>query len=294
MPRKRDPKRDKAFEIFKKYNGDITNRSIAEQLSVPEKTIGAWKSKDKWNEKLNGVLPKKIRSTPNKKVTKKARSPNIKEPVVESDDLTEKQRLFCLYYVKSFNATQSAIKAGYAANSAHVTGSQLLRNPKVSSEIKRIKGAMTNELFLDAMDVLQKWVKIAFADITDYVIFGKREVPVIGMYGPVKDENDEQVFQEVNYVDFKDSSMIDGTIITEVKQGKDGVSIKLADKMKALEMLSKYFDLFPDQFKRKIEEEKLSLMKNKVNGTDEEVGDDGFMDALRGKVAEVWNDGETS
>ncbi|MGC4378269.1 terminase small subunit [Fictibacillus sp. Mic-4] len=294
MPRKRDPKRDEAFEIFKKYNGDITNRSIAEQLSVPEKTIGAWKSKDKWNEKLNGVLPKKIRSTPNKKVTKKARSPYIKEPVVESDKLTEKQRLFCLYYVKSFNATQSAIKAGYAADSAHVTGSQLLRNPKVSNEIKRIKGAMTNELFLDAMDVLQKWVKIAFADITDYVIFGKREVPVIGMYGPVKDENDEQVYQEVNYVDFKDSSMIDGTIITEVKQGKDGVSIKLADKMKALEMLSKYFDLFPDQFKRKIEEEKLSLMKTKVNGSDEEVGDDGFMDALKSEVAEVWNDGETT
>jgi len=36
----------------------------------------------------------------------------------------------CIYYVKSFNATQSAIKAGYAADSAHVEGSRLIRNEK--------------------------------------------------------------------------------------------------------------------------------------------------------------------
>lgn len=49
MPRARDPNRDKAFEIFKEHNGDITNRKIAEMLDCPEKTISAWKSRDKWN-----------------------------------------------------------------------------------------------------------------------------------------------------------------------------------------------------------------------------------------------------
>lgn len=34
------------------------------------------------------------------------------------------------------------------------------------------------------------------------------------------------------------------------------VSVKLADKMKALDKLSQYFDLVPDNFKRKIEEER--------------------------------------
>lgn len=74
MPRKRDPRRDEAFDLFKKANGDIKNREIAEQLDLSEKTIGSWKSKDKWNQKMNGVLqsnerstPKKDRSTPNKK-----------------------------------------------------------------------------------------------------------------------------------------------------------------------------------------------------------------------------------
>lgn len=52
MARKRDPRRDEAFELFKKSNGSITNREIAEKLSVPEKTISAWKSRDKWNAVL--------------------------------------------------------------------------------------------------------------------------------------------------------------------------------------------------------------------------------------------------
>ncbi|WP_342441760.1 phage terminase small subunit [Lysinibacillus sp. FSL K6-0075] len=49
MTRQRDPRRDEAFKIFKQHNGDIANRAIAEQLDVPEKTISAWKSRDKWN-----------------------------------------------------------------------------------------------------------------------------------------------------------------------------------------------------------------------------------------------------
>lgn len=52
MARKRDPRRDEAFELFKKSNGSITNREIAEKLFVPEKTISSWKSRDKWNAVL--------------------------------------------------------------------------------------------------------------------------------------------------------------------------------------------------------------------------------------------------
>ncbi|MFP8915278.1 phage terminase small subunit [Enterococcus innesii] len=59
MALKRDPKRDKAFELFKKSNGTITNREIAKQLNVPEKTISAWKSRDRWN----AVLQKDVCST---------------------------------------------------------------------------------------------------------------------------------------------------------------------------------------------------------------------------------------
>ncbi|WP_242291333.1 phage terminase small subunit [Bacillus cereus group sp. BfR-BA-01356] len=71
MARQRSPDRNKAYEIFKEHNGDITNRKIAELLStsektVSEKTVGGWKSKDGWIDKLNGVLHKNDRSTPKK------------------------------------------------------------------------------------------------------------------------------------------------------------------------------------------------------------------------------------
>ncbi|MFK4568396.1 phage terminase small subunit [Enterococcus sp. UD-01] len=52
MARKRDPNRDKALEIFIEHNGEVANRKVASLLSVPEKTISAWKSRDKWNEVL--------------------------------------------------------------------------------------------------------------------------------------------------------------------------------------------------------------------------------------------------
>ncbi len=71
MARQRSPDRNKAYEIFKEHNGDITNRKISELLStsektVSEKTVGGWKSKDGWIDKLNGVLHKNERSTPKK------------------------------------------------------------------------------------------------------------------------------------------------------------------------------------------------------------------------------------
>lgn len=49
-----------------------------------------------------------------------------------------------------------------------------------------------------------------------------------------------------------------------MKKDKDGVSVKLADKMKALEMLSKYFDLLSENDKKRLQEEKLKAEIEKV------------------------------
>ncbi|MFJ8245191.1 terminase small subunit [Peribacillus asahii] len=262
MARKRDPRRDEAFEIWKQHNGEITNRAIAEQLDVPEKTIGGWKSKDKWNDKLNGVLQTKIRSTPKEKPAKKARAPNDKEaeePIVESGELTDKQRLFCMYYVKYFNATKAYQKA-YECDyfTANANGSRLLVKASIKSEIERMKKDLADGLMLDASAVLQKYIDIAFADITDFVDFGQEKRPELDHnLEPMIDENGDEVTYSFSYVNLKNHDEVDGTLITEVKKGKDGVSIKLADKMKALEFLSKYTDLLNDNEKKRLQEEKL-------------------------------------
>ena len=66
-------------------------------------------------------------------------------------------------------------------------------------------------------------------------------------FGPVKDpDTGENLKKEVNSIKLNESCNVDTQIIQEVKQGKDGVSLKLADKQKAYDWLSKYFLMHPD------------------------------------------------
>lgn len=309
MPRKADPERIRAFEIYREHQGNIDLVEIAKKLGRPSGTIRGWKNKDQWDEKLFGTLQKETKKNTERSKQKERNAPLKSDKKIlkelEDAELTEKQRLFCLYYIKSFNATQAAIKAGYSPDTAHVIGHENLRKPNIAKEIRRLKSQLQEELFIDAMDVLNRYIKIAFADMTDFVEFGQEEVPVIGMYGPIEIEDPETgekkpLTKKVNVIKFKDSAHVDGGLICQIKQGKDGTSIKLEDRQKALDKLAQYFDLFPDKFQRKIEEAKLKIAQQKLEleklkadtGEDEEDADDGFMEALRGKAKEVWTDEE--
>ncbi|MDO6634277.1 MULTISPECIES: terminase small subunit [Bacillus] len=264
MARQRSPDRDKAFEIYKASKGEKPLVDIAAELNLKPSQIRKWKSQDKWDEQMNGNVTIAKRSVTNVK------NPKTKEKlkeILEDEELTEKERLFCLYYVKYFNGTQAALKAGYSKDGAHVQASRLLRRERVSSYIKELKGELVENVFVEAMDVLKEYIKIAFADITNYVTFGQREVELEPEERTTVDEEGKEVTEFItetrmmNFIDLAESDMVDGSIITEVKQGRDGISIKLADKMKALDKLSLYFDLFPDNFKRKVDEERLHMQQ---------------------------------
>ncbi|SEP57136.1 phage terminase small subunit [Virgibacillus subterraneus] len=262
----------------------ITLKDLAAKHELKLGTLKSRKSREKWSRgatKKDATKSKKV-ATPNKKdATTKKQSEKESLP---SDNLTDKQRLFCMYYLKTFNATQSAIKAGYSADTAHVQGSRLLSNVKVGEYIRELKASATDSLFLDATDILKKYAAIAFADITDYMVFGKKEIQVMGPFGPLFDDKKKPIMQEVNYVDFNESSTVDGTIITEAKQGKDGVSIKLADKMKALEMLTKYFDVLPQAAKDQLQSDKtkaeIEFIQERTKLIKGEKKDTGLLDTL--------------
>jgi phage terminase small subunit len=263
-------------DIRKEYEStDITLKALAEKHSIKLGTLKSRKSRDGWSRD-----PTKKGATKNKKdATPPKRMQPQKEPkfVFENNDLTENQKRFCLEYIKYFNATKAYQKAySCAYSTAMVNGHGLLRNTKILSEIERLKAEQQQNLFLDGRAVLQKYIDIAFADITDFVEFGQKEIEAIGAFGPIKDENGDQVMIEVNYVDFKSSDEIDGTLISEVKKGKDGVSVKLADKMKALDFLAKYTDLLSDGDRKKLQEEKLKvdIAKTKAEVDKIAAGDD--------------------
>lgn len=306
MARVRSPARDEAFEIYKKNNGEITLREIAKQLDVPEKSISGWKVKDKWNDKINGVLHKNKQSTPKQKEKNVNKKSSKKEPIADeikkvlgNTELTDKQKLFCVIYAKCMNATKSYLKVyGCSYETAMVNGCNLLRNTKIKEQIDLLIGAECNKEFLKK-SVLQKYIDIALADITDFLEFGQEEVPVMGPFGPIIDKKTKkEITKVINVVRFKESSEVDGTLLSEVKQGKDGASIKLLDKMKAMEFLAKYSGLLDTVTKEKLEIEKQKLEIAKIKSgayeEEEEVEDDGFIEALGNKVAEVWADEEDS
>jgi phage terminase small subunit len=243
-------------EIRKEYeSSDITLKALAEKYDIKIGTLKSRKSRDGWSR-----APSKKDATKKEKVATPKKDATI-EPVIVSDELNDNQKRFCLEYIKYFNATKAYQKAyGCSYLSAKAEGYKTLAKPCVKKEIERLKAEQQKSLFLDSQDIIQKYIDIAFADLTDFVEFGREEVT-----------DDLGNPYEVNRVKFKESSEVDGTIVTEVKQGKDGVSVKLADKMRALEMLSKYFDLLSDNDKKRLQEEKLKVDIDKTKAELEHV-----------------------
>lgn len=70
MARVRSPNRDKAFEIYKDYDGNIDLVEIANILNISPGTVRGWKNKDAWEEKLNGTFQKNKQNAPKEKRTK--------------------------------------------------------------------------------------------------------------------------------------------------------------------------------------------------------------------------------
>jgi len=282
LPKVKDARADKAFEMYKQ---GLKLVEIASQLGIAEGTVRSWKNRYKWDGD-NATLQKNKRNVAknNKPPRKNKKSPvaHEVESVMKNTELNDKQQLFCIYYIRCFNATKAYQKAyGCDYTTAMVNGSQLLRNPKVKDEILRLKQERLNREFLSESDIFQKYMDIAFADVTDFVEFGNEEMDVLLDTG-------ERKTITVSYVNIKNNADVDGTIISEVSKGKDGVKVKLADRMKALQWLTDHMDLATDKQKAEI-----ALLRAKVQTDDsEEIADDGFLEALNGTAAEDWSSEE--
>lgn len=77
MARARSPDREKAFDLWIKSAGSLKLKDIAEKIGVSDQQIRKWKSQDKWDQKLNSSVTKP-KSNVNKSkgnVTKKVGAP---------------------------------------------------------------------------------------------------------------------------------------------------------------------------------------------------------------------------
>lgn len=243
------------------YQNGMKYKDIAAKHDVSINTVKSWKSR-KWN-----APPEKKGATKKEKVAHKKEV----QPVIDNDDLTEQQKLFCLYYLQSFNATKAYQQAyGCDYNSARSNSIRLIAKDSIKVELRRLKAELQQDVFLDVKDLIREYAKQAFADITDFVEFsstehklyeyddaGKKQEVVNEFTGELETYKSSQIA-------LKSSEEVDGTLIQEVKKGKDGVSVKLYDKQKAMSELMKYIeidDLRNAQIEKAMAEAKIATNK---------------------------------
>lgn len=261
----RSSQNEKAKEARKLYKSGMKLVDIARQLDCSAATIRTWKNRYKWD---NGNETFQTKNETKRNVSEKSKSKKIEEEeavahevesVIQNTNLTDKQQLFCIYYVRCFNATKAYQKAyGVDYATAAAAGPRLLGNVRIKEEILRLKQERFNREFLSESDVFQKYMDIAFADVTDFVEFGNEDVDVILDTG-------ERKTITVSHVNIKNDADVDGTIISEVSKGKDGVKVKLADRMKALQWLSDHMDLATEKQKAEI-----ALLKSRADSVTED------------------------
>ena len=188
--------KQKAKELWlegKKY------REISEITGIKESSIKSLANRIWKKEKLQ---PKRKKVATKVSVSKVANAPPVEELTDEeietltNSDLTEKQRLFCLYYSRSFNAT-SAYKKAYKCTyeSALANSGRMMGNDRIRQEINRLKRERYQRELLTQEDIFQKYMDIAFADITDFLEFGQEEVEVMSAFGPESLMNRQEIKQ---------------------------------------------------------------------------------------------------
>lgn len=203
------------------YMKGMKYKDIAAKYGVTINTVKSWKQRYSWSRE-KGVHTKDDVCTQKKKNARIPVDDGTRE-TLRNDDLTPEQQLFCIYYSRTFNATQSYQKAyGCTYESAMRAGSHLLRKNEVIAEIQRLKEIKRLQIVASAEDFVELQMRIAFSDIGNLVKFNSGSVLL------------------------EDSSDVDTQLVKKVKEGKEGVSIEIEDRQKAIDWLTKYFLIHPD------------------------------------------------
>jgi len=199
--------------------------------------------------------------------------------------LTDKQQRFVKEYLVDLNATQAAIRAGYSQKTAGSIGEENLRKPEIAAAIQEAMEARSRRTEITADRVLQELAKIGFADIRKAVKWGATVmVPCSPEVADVfirtdgseadfpEDDIDEELEGQAHGGALKRNRRIapTGTIalrahtdialvpsdeidddtaaaISEVRQTKEGLAIKMHDKKGALVDIGRHLGMFKDK-----------------------------------------------
>lgn len=143
--------------------------------------------------------------------------------------LSAKQERFCEEYLIDLNATQAAIRSGYSVHSAKDIGSENLTKPDIRARIDAALAERSKRTGINADRVLRELGRIAFVNAVD----------VINMQDATVKGDAE-----------RDDTAAIASVKVKVIPGEDGDGvereIRLADKLKALELCGKHLGMFKD------------------------------------------------
>lgn len=187
--------------------------------------------------------------------------------------LTEKQARFVAEYLVDMNATDAARRAGYSEKTAYAIGFENLRKPEIQEAIQAAMADRAKRTEITQDMVLRELAKVAFSNGSDFA----RVVSTPTVTTIVDEEgNVQQVLRPVQHVELVDTDQLSPekrAAIAGIKEGKFGIEVKGYDKIRALELLGQHLGMF-----------------NGKEGQKDESSDDGFLDALKGEAAEVWQE----
>ena len=114
-----------------------------------------------------------------------------------SEKLTEKQRLFCEYYIENWNASDAARRAGYSENSAGQIGEQNLKKLEIKEYIEEIQKDLSKIAGISRLSIIKDLV-----NIKDYAEQEKDKIKalevvnkMLGFNEPDKVDNSGIVYQ---------------------------------------------------------------------------------------------------
>lgn len=143
--------------------------------------------------------------------------------------MTQKQKRFVEEYLIDLNATQAAIRAGYSPETAGAIGAENLKKPQIQNAIARHMAERSRRTGVNADRVLLELARIAFANAGDLIDAGD---------ATLKDDASRDDLAAIQSIKVKD-------------MGDMGIEreIRMADKLKALELLGRHLGIFNDRLR---------------------------------------------
>ena len=205
--------------------------------------------------------------------------------------LTPKQATFVREYLVDLNATQAATRAGYSARTANEQGARLLANASVAAAVRAGQEKRAAKTEITAERVLEEFWAIAMADPNELVQFRRgacracwdelndksEELEPQGHGGALKRNRAAECEVDVSVDPNPDCLECRGagsgrawiadtrTLSTEgkrlyagVKVTKDGIEVKMHDRIAALVNVGRHLGMFNDKLDVRIDVHKLS------------------------------------